>query len=247
MLQKLNYGRYYKKWHSDKQEHIESRKSFYKDMLYKFIPVDNSSHILDVGCGMGFALITLQDIGYFNLTGIDIDEGQIDSCINKGLKAILVDDSINYLLTHKSSYDLILALDVIEHIPNDDQLLFLKSISEALKPGGKIICTVPNANSGVASRWRYNDWTHYTSFTEHSLDFLLFNAGFNEIKICETGYQPFRFRNWFNFTSVFRLRVLLFLLVRGFRRMEMIAELGFKEGKNIPLSLNILATAIKPL
>jgi SAM-dependent methyltransferase len=244
---KIDYGRYYTRWHSDKPEHIQSRKSFYKQMLSEFLPSDKNISVLDVGCGMGFALITLQDMGYSNLEGIDIDEGQVFSCIQKGIRATKVDNSVSFLLDNQASYDLILALDVIEHIPYNQQLEFVKSINEALKPGGKIICTVPNANSGVASRWRYNDWTHHISFTEHSLDFLLFNSGFGEINIFETGYQPFRLSNWRTIKSIFKLRAIFFVLVRLLRRIEMIAELGFAEGKNIPLSLNILATARKPL
>ena len=50
-------------------------------------------------------------------------------------------------------------------------------------PDGKVILTVPNANSPLAARWRYIDFTHHCSFTEHSLNFVLGSAGFGDIRI----------------------------------------------------------------
>jgi 2-polyprenyl-3-methyl-5-hydroxy-6-metoxy-1,4-benzoquinol methylase len=246
MTQQLDYGRYYRKYHSDTPEHIQNMKSFYRRMLCKYISSDKNIRILDVGCGMGFVLVTLKDMGYLNIEGIDTDNGQVEACLKKGIKVTQVDNSIAFLLERQANYDLILSLDVIEHIPHSTQLAFTQAIQTALKPSGRLICTVPNASSGLASRWLYNDWTHHTSFTESSLDFLLFNAGFEEIETYET-----EFFNRPTLKSLFRvtplLHWLLFLMVRGFRRLEMIAELGRKQGGEVPLSLNLLATAIKPL
>ncbi|AFY79489.1 MAG: class I SAM-dependent methyltransferase [Hydrococcus sp. C42_A2020_068] len=244
MNQKLDYSRYYLKWHSDTPQHTQSMKSFYQSMFSRFLPADRNLSILDIGCGMGFALLALQDMGYLDVKGIEIDDAQVKSCLEKGIKVIKVANSIEYLAKKNNSYELILCLDVIEHIPHEKQLEFVKAIQTSLKPGGKLICTVPNANSGLASRWRYNDWTHHISFTEHSLDFLLFNAGFEKIEIYETEF----FKNP-GIKGLIKVKPflhwLLFLLVRSLRRLEMIAELGWEQGKNIPLSLNLLATAEK--
>jgi 2-polyprenyl-3-methyl-5-hydroxy-6-metoxy-1,4-benzoquinol methylase len=238
---RIDYTRYYSKWHSDTPEHIRAMQRFYQRILGPYLPTDKAIRILDVGCGAGFALKALEDLGYSCLEGIDADQGQILSCQAKQLAVTYTEDSPGFLAQHPSCYDLILALDVIEHIPQASQLLFTRSIQAALKPGGSFICTVPNANSALSSRWRYNDWTHYTSFTEHSLDFLLYNSGFENVQVFSTEFfQP-------KLLSRAILRNLLFKLIRGFRRLEMVAELGWKQAKDIPLSLNILATASKPL
>jgi len=119
----------------------------------------------------------------------------------------------------------------------------LRSIHQSLKPGGRLILTVPNANSSLSARWRYIDWTHETSFTEHSLDFILSNAGFGQIDIRGSEFNrrpPLPFlpisgsRHWWAF-CFFRL----------FRRLEMMAELGPDQGRKVPLSLNLLAIADK--
>lgn len=248
--QDTDYTRHYLKWHSDKNEHIESMISFYQRMLLPYLPANRDSNILDVGCGMGFALLSLQKIGYTHIQGIELDSGQVNSCLKKNLPVELVTDTIHYLNNQPDKYDVIICLDVIEHIPHQEQLYFVKAINIALKKAGKLICTVPNANSTLASRWRYIDWTHHISFTEDSLDFLLFNAGFDNINVFETEF--------FNRPQISLLSAIvkksmwkvylhwwLFRAVRSLRRLEMIAELGWEQGYKIPLSLNILATANK--
>ena len=249
---KIDYTRYYQKWHSDTPEHIQSMKGYFQGLLTTFLPTNKDIRILEVGCGMGFAMLALQDLGYVNVEGIDIDRGQVESCLKKGLDVLHVEDSVTYLNSHVNQYDLIISLDVIEHIPHKQQLNFVRAICQALKQSGQIICTVPNANSGLASRWRYNDWTHYTSFTEHSLDFLLYNSGFQTIEVFPTEFfHPPGLRSFFGraiFRSYFWKTILhwcIFLFVRGLRRMEMIGELGWGQGSDIPLSLNLLASASK--
>ncbi|WYL98962.1 MAG: class I SAM-dependent methyltransferase [Gloeotrichia echinulata CP02] len=249
---KIDYTRYYEKWHSDTPEHIQAMKQYFKGMLSQFLPPDKNIRILEVGCGMGFALLALQNLDYPFVEGIDIDKGQVQSCLNKNLNVTHVEDSVEYLKNFSHTYDLIFAFDVIEHVPYNAQLSFTNAIFNALKPNGQFVCTVPNANSGLASRWRYIDWTHHISFTEHSLDFLLYNAGFQSIEVVATEFfHPPSFR-WFFSRSIFRswfwktiLQWTIFRFIRGFRRLEMIAELGWDQGISVPLSLNLLARGSK--
>ncbi|AKB45104.1 class I SAM-dependent methyltransferase [Methanosarcina vacuolata] len=248
----IDYSRQYSIWHSDSPEHIENMKIYYEKLLMPYIPRDKNSFILDVGCGMGFSLIALKDMGFKNIEGIDIDSKQIQSCLNKMLNVTLVEDSIEYLSKKEDTYDMILAFDVIEHVPHQYQLEFVTAIQKAIRSDGILVCTVPNANSTLASRWRYIDWTHHISFTEHSLDFLLYNAGFKNVRVFETEFfQAPRLSSIFShliLTKCFWSSVIhwfCFRSVRALRRIEMIAELGWGQGKVIPLSLNILATADK--
>lgn len=239
----IDYSRYYKIWHSDNPAHIADMIVFYKRILGVFLPQNKESKILDVGCGMGFTMLALQEMGYKQIHGIEVSKEQVESCLSKKLNVVLACDTTAYLQNLHEEFDLILALDLIEHISVSEQLNLVRMVYQALKTKGCLICTVPNANSSLAARWRYNDWTHETSFTEHSLDFLLYNAGFRDISIHPTEFmQPpgRRFR-----PSKAMLLWWLFWFFRFFRRMEMVAELGIEQGKRVPLSLNILAKATK--
>ena len=122
-------------------------------------------------------------------------------------------------------------------------MAFVTSMREALSDEANLICTVSNANASLAARWRYIDWTHTTSFTEHSLDFLLHNAGFRNIRILpgEAG-RSVRFP-WLPRRVSFGYWAWRFF--RFLRRLEMMAEFGSEQGRTIPLSLNLMAIASK--
>lgn len=243
---------HYRRWHSDSPEHVQKMRKEFKGLISGRLPEDHQARILEIGCGMGFALLALKDLGYQNAEGIDIDADQVKSCLSKNLNVRAVKDSKDFLSDKKGFYDAVLAFDLIEHIPQDEQLELVRAIFEALRPGGRLLCTVPNANSALAGRWRYIDWTHRTSFTEISLDFLLHNAGFSKVRILESGSLPrFSYQKFLSKEVLKKsfwgeiLHRCLHRAMRRFRRLEMIAELGFKEGLEIPLSLNLFCIARK--
>ncbi len=238
-MSEIDYTRHYSNWHSDTPEHEQKMISFYKKEIIPFYPPEKETKVLDIGCGMGFLLLALQNLGYNSVSGIDIDEGQVKSCQKKGLNVVQVDDSIAYLNENAEKFDFISAFDVLEHIPPDVQIKFLKAIKNALRQNGQFICSVPNANSVLGNRNRYIDYTHYVTFTEISLDFVLYNAGFKEIQVLPMDFvsfslKPSKFIHW-----------LLFSISRFFRRFSFIAELGVQQGKSIPLSFNLIGLVRK--
>lgn len=240
----IDYTRYYLKWHDDSEAHRASMIAHYRQFLGPLLSVSRDAAVLDVGCGMGFALLALQELGFSRLHGVECDAGQVKSCRAKNLNVTLTADTTAFLSQHSSVYDLIICLDVIEHIPVPEQMKFIQALGGALRPGGGFICTVPNANSALASRWRYNDWTHSSSFTEHSLDFLLYHGGFDQIKV--SGYEFNRRPKHFWLPVSGARHWWAFRFFRFLRRLEMMAELGPGQGRSVPLSLNLIATAVKP-
>jgi SAM-dependent methyltransferase len=251
-MKELDYTRHYQKWHSDEPEHIRRMIGYFCNLIGNSLPKNKDASILDIGCGMGFAILAAQSLGYTNVEGIEVDNGQVESCITKGLKVQLVSDTINFLTQKDQSYDCIILLDVLEHVKHEEQLSLLKAAYNTLKDSGILICTVPNANSALASRWRYIDWTHHASFTEHSLDFVLYNAGFNEIKILPTEFFYRPSGSYFSWLFSFKkaqikqhVHWVIFSLFRKKQRLQMIAELGWEQGRNVPLSLNLKAIAKK--
>jgi SAM-dependent methyltransferase len=191
---------------------------------------------LELGCGAGFALGGLRANNYSNITGIDSDAGQIEAAKSRGLNVDLVESeqTIKYI-RRTAPYDFIYCLDVLEHIPTASLMPLLQEIKTSLATGSSFVCRVPNCDSVIASRYRYNDWTHQTQFGDASLEFVLFNAGFTNIRIFETP-DPLP-------TSKAALRWVLRRMTRGFRRVELVSELRWSEAVRIPLSPNIWAVA----
>src|SRR6202043_2974468 len=98
----------------------------------------------------------------------------------------------NYIVdlakTAPATLDLIFLMDVLEHMDKAEQLRTLAAASELLVPGGRLVLSVPNANASFGLRWRYNDWTHEAAFTEQSLEFILLNSNFTDLK-----FLPYEF------------------------------------------------------
>ncbi len=97
------------------------------------------SDILDVGCGTGGNMLLLRDFG--SVTGVDFSPEALKFAGNAGFKSLMLGDATR-LNMPDMSFDLVTALDVLEHIPND-----AAAISEAwrvLKPGGIFLVTVPS-------------------------------------------------------------------------------------------------------
>ena len=237
----MDYTRYYLKWHQDTPAHRAAMSTHYQRLLAPYLPKNPEACILDVGCGMGFAIMALRHLGYQKLEGFDLDKNQVALAQKAGLPVMWTDGSLSLLQERAAAKDLVLCLDVLEHVPKCDQPAFASAIRKALRPGGRAIFSVPNANSALAPRWRYNDWTHETSFTEHSIDFLLFNAGFSKISVFPLEFSIRPPWAWLPRKSTFLWAMLRFF--RLWRKWEMIAELGPEQAKAIPLSLNLLAVA----
>lgn len=241
----IDYTHYYRRWHPETPEHQAEMSAFYRRVLGPHLPTDKAAPVLDVGCGGGYALAALQELGLTRLTGVESDAGQAASCRSKGLAVELVADTIAYLKARAGQFQLLLCLDVIEHVPHDVQPPFIAALAGALGSDGRLICTVPNANSTLAGRWRYNDWTHHCSFTEHSLELLLHSAGFADIHVGGVEFLTRPANWWLPFASGAR-HWWAFRFFRTWRRLEVMAELGPQHGRTVPLSLNLLAVARRP-
>ncbi len=240
---KLDYAYHYRKWHSDDPRHVQSMLAYYRRMLAPHLPADRSIEILDVGCGAGLAMQAVRELGFENVKGIDCDEGQVKAASARGMEAGLVTDSVAYLERNAGRYGAIICLDVIEHILPENQMAFVAALGKALAGTGVFVCTVPNANSSLAGRWRYIDWTHCSSFTEHSLDFLLHHGGFREIRVMEVDYFQRPGYVWLPIGGTRHWWAFRFF--RMIRRIQMMAELGPDQGRQVPLSLNLLGVARK--
>jgi SAM-dependent methyltransferase len=240
----IDYSYHYRKWHRDSPEHLANMAEYYKGFLGPHLPADRSVRILDVGCGMGMCLQALVKMGYSQVEGVDMDPGQVASGRAKGLKVDLTADTSAWLRERAGQFDIVLATDVIEHIPLIHQIEFLRGVYTALKPGGSFLCTTPNASSTLASRYRFIDWTHTCIFTEHSLDFVLHHGGFESIKILPADILLQRPALWFLPVGGSR-HYWAFKLVRFWRRFQLMAELGPQQGREVLISLNLLAIATK--
>jgi SAM-dependent methyltransferase len=109
-----------------------------EDLISHRIGLPRNSTILDVGCGTGSILKKLSE--NYDCHGIDTSSKAIEFCRSKGLTNVSV-ATLETCAAPVGGYDLILLLDVIEHI--DDDVQAVRQASRLLNPRGHILLTVP--------------------------------------------------------------------------------------------------------
>jgi SAM-dependent methyltransferase len=94
--------------------------------------------ILDVGCGTGANLEMLAQFG--ETEGVDVSEDALAFCRARGLDRVKL-GAAERLPYADASFDLVTALDVVEHL--DDDAAGLSEMRRVLRPGGRALLFVP--------------------------------------------------------------------------------------------------------
>jgi len=102
---------------------------------------DKKSRILDCGCGIGIFGQIMKENGYRNIIGIDFNEKSLRCA--KNFYSVNKMDCQNLALVD-NFYDVIVALNVIEHLEDPKQ--FLTEIKRITKPNSLYVFSTPNVN-----------------------------------------------------------------------------------------------------
>ena len=136
--------------------------------------------------GQGKLLYFFKRMGYLNIEGVDISPEQV-KLARQVTASVAEADVLEWLEAHSSTFDLITALDLIEHFQKPEVLRFLDACYNALKPGGRLIIQTPNADSPWGTVHRYNDFTHEVGLNPNALSRLLALVGFARMESREIG------------------------------------------------------------
>lgn len=179
------YDRYYEHFvrlNTPTEEAFKSMAKSYAVWYKKFLASDKDAKILDIGCGMGHFLYFLKSQGYSNFFGIDISEQQVRFVKENITGNVAVADVFDFL-KENGLFHVIVANDVIEHIPKERLLEFLHLVFDSLEMEAALFIKTDNMSNPFGLRGRYMDITHETGFTEHSLFEVLNAAGFQNIHL----------------------------------------------------------------
>lgn len=141
----------------------------------KSLKLKKTTSILNIGCGTGGMIPLFEQYG--TVTNIDVSIEAVKYCKDLGYK-----DTIKFngkrLPFSAGVFDVIVATDVLEHIENDSKAL--KEWYRVLKPGGKLIITVP------AYQWLWSEHDeslhHFRRYTASGLHNLVNNNKFTVLK-----------------------------------------------------------------
>ena len=113
--------------------------------------VDNNAHILDAGSGFGQYTYWLASRNKnWKIYAVDVKEEQVSDCNNffqkAGYKNVQfgIEDLTKY--QSPSTYNLVVCVDVMEHILEDEQVF--RNYSASLKSGGMLVISTPSDQGG---------------------------------------------------------------------------------------------------
>ena len=154
-----------------------ARRDILADYLTRWGELPQDARILEIGCGTGHNLPMLARFG--EIDAIEIDETAGAKASERLGKPVGTSPLPELHGVQPGSYDLVAVLDVIEHV--EDDVAALKAIATALKPGGKILITVP------AHQWMWSAHDvvnhHKRRYSKGGFEALLGKAGLQGRKL----------------------------------------------------------------
>jgi SAM-dependent methyltransferase len=139
-----------------------ARRQLAVDVVARELAGRHDAKLLDVGCGTGSNLAAFADLA--SVTGVDMSVDALGFCRRRGLESVALSE-IERLPFPDGHFDVISAMDVLEHV--DDDLAALAEIRRVLKPGGLLLATVP----AYGFLWSEHDEAlkHRRRYTAHEL------------------------------------------------------------------------------
>ncbi len=155
MEQKVNnavYNTYGDRWYDADDDPVallraesKTKTPWIIDCIKEHNLLNQSTKVLDVGCGAGFLSNELAKQG-LQVTGVDLSEESLKiAAKHDSTKCVHYQTADAYKLPFgDSTFDVLTAMDFLEHVENPDQVI--KEFSRVLKPNGIFIFHTFNRN-----------------------------------------------------------------------------------------------------
>jgi len=153
-----------------------ARRQLVADLIARHRPRPGPLRLLDVGCGTGATLGRLQAFGL--VVGLDRSPEALRYCRRRDHQG-LVRARVEQLPIASASVDVIAALDLLEHVPDDAAAA--AELARALRPGGLLVLTVP----ALPALWSEHDEAleHRRRYRARRLRSLLEAAGLRVVRL----------------------------------------------------------------
>jgi cyclopropane fatty-acyl-phospholipid synthase-like methyltransferase len=188
----------------------------------RFLPRRNDAKLLDIGCGNGGFVHFLHERGCARAEGVDVSPEQVALASKLGIRNISCADIAAFLSGRREEFDVIFARDVIEHFAKEEVLGVFDAIRQALVPGGRFVCQVPNGESPMSGGIRYGDFSHESAFTRMSLRQIFSATGYDAVECFATRPVPKGFAS--------SVRCLIWKMMESVLRFYVLVETGATDG-----------------
>jgi SAM-dependent methyltransferase len=178
-----------------------------------------SGNLLDIGAHSGALLLRLEELGFTQLTGIDLDPTRFDV---PGADFKILELNEPFACYFDRRFQLVAATDVIEHL--DSPRNFLKEVHQLLEDDGWIVISLPNIASwegrlkfffnGELWQFReinYREQRHISPISREQMIMMMQELGFRVAALGSAGSFSTRFKKILTFP--------IWLLAAGLRGM----------------------------
>lgn len=131
--------------------------------------------VLEVGYGNGKLLAFLRRHGC-RVVGVETNSELVRRARDAGFRTAADLGSLA-----GEGFDLAVAFDVFEHVPDAAAVAFLASIAATLRPGGKVLLRFPNGDSPFGRAYQHGDPTHVTAVGSLKVRYVAQEAGLDVI------------------------------------------------------------------
>ena len=178
-----NFYRAFEDRYRGSRELIKERLRAYAPFTTLLAALYPGAQALDLGCGRGEWLELSIEQG-FSARGVDLDEGMLAACRERGLQVQTIDALSALRELPDSSVALVSAFHLVEHLSFDDGQQLIAETLRVLVPGGLLIMETPNPeNLVVGTSNFYLDPSHIKPVPPLLLDFMVGHAGFGRQKV----------------------------------------------------------------
>lgn len=162
---------------------ILARLGVYQPFLQPLMGAFQRGKALDLGCGRGEWLEVLVNSG-FDAMGMDLDEGMLAACHERGLPGQLGDALSALKVLPSESLVLVSAFHLVEHLPFEVVQSLVQEALRVLVPGGLLVLETPNSeNLTVGTSSFYLDPSHLRPLPAALLAFVAEHTGFCRSKV----------------------------------------------------------------
>ncbi|BDT74704.1 class I SAM-dependent methyltransferase [Polynucleobacter sp. KF022] len=172
----------WKSWGSTDFGKLSFKDKHYFAAELKRLPlnIDKPISVMEIGFGNGHFLKFGLDKGW-NIVGTEANPHLVNAASNAGFQALHTESLSEF---SNNQFDLVVAFDVLEHIPQDDLLFFLEEIRRILKPGGIFLGRSPNGDSPFGLSLQHGDVTHITILGSGKIHYFAKQLNMNLLYCC---------------------------------------------------------------
>jgi SAM-dependent methyltransferase len=209
---------------------------------------------LDLGCGDGrLTRVLAEAVGELRLVGLDVDAQETAVAREEGSYERVHTCPADRIPEPAATFDFVLSVSVMEHIPNLEAVL--QEVHRVLKPGGRLICTIPSVGFHALLRGPWlpgatrEDYlraldrrvAHLRYWTIDQWRDALAAAGLRLLEARPILSGP-DIRRWETLSRI--TAGLLHLMSRGKAPIEIQRSLGLRKGHRLPASMAALAAGV---